>query len=231
MGRARITLTSKRNNILTRHLSSICGLSTASSKKDITSLDFIFHSAKKSNKTTSHYSHQNSFNKKINGINNIESFLEEAKEYENKKNNLNNIKYHKNRSVLGQINDYSNRQNSLTFEKKESEKINTNKNKPFFRRLYSHEFMEFENERTKKMHYVKQYKEDEITFTKSKILPEIQWQDLDNDVETSDEQKKSAIRKEVNWLGEAIKEIQNNDKFFKNNVTMYKFSKKYPNKD
>ena len=190
MGRARITLTSKRNNILTRHLSSICGLSTASSKKDITSLDFIFHSAKKSNKTTSHYSHQNSFNKKINGINNIESFLEEAKEYENKKNNLNNIKYHKNRNVLGQINDYSNRQNSLTFEKKESEKINTNKNKPFFRRLYSHEFMEFENEKTKKMHYVKQYKEDEITFTKSKILPEIQWQDLDNDVETSDEQKK-----------------------------------------
>ena len=92
MGRARITLTSKRNNILTRHLSSICGLSTASSKKDITSLDFIFHSAKKSNKTTSHYSHQNSFNKKINGINNVESFLEEAKEYENKKNNLNNIK-------------------------------------------------------------------------------------------------------------------------------------------
>ena len=190
MGRARITLTSKRNNILTRHLSSICGLSTASSKKDITSLDFIFHSAKKSNKTTSHYSHQNSFNKKINGINNIESFLEEAKEYENKKNNLNNIKYHKNRNVLGQINDYTNKQNSLTFEKKESEKINTNKNKPFFRRLYSHEFMEFENEKTKKMHYVKQYKEDEITFTKSKILPEIQWQDLDNDVETSDEQKK-----------------------------------------
>ena len=198
MGRARITLTSKRNNILTRHLSSICGLSTASSKKDITSLDFIFHSAKKSNKTTSHYSHQNSFNKKINGINNIESFLEEAKEYENKKNNLNNIKYHKNRNVLGQINDYSNRQNSLTFEKKESEKINTNKNKPFFRRLYSHEFMEFENEKTKKMHYVKQYKEDEITFTKSKILPEIQWQDLDNYVETSDEQKKSPIQKEIN---------------------------------
>ena len=231
MGRSRITLTNKRNNILRRHLSSICGLSTASSKKDITSLDFIFHSAKKSNKTTSHYSHQNSFNKKINGINNVESFLEDAKEYENKKNHINNIKYHKNRNVLGQINDYSNRQNSFNMEKKESEKININKNKPFFRRLYSHEFMEFENERTKKMHYVKQYKEDEITFTKSKILPEIQWQDLDNDVETSDEQKKSAIRKEINWLGEAIKQMQSNDKFLKHNVSMYKFSQKYPNKE
>ncbi len=88
--------------------------------------------------------------------------------------------------------------------------------------------MEFQNDRTNSVHYVKKYKEDDITFTKSKILPEIQWQDLDNDVDTSDEQKKSAIRKEVNWLGEAIKQIQNNEKFFKHNVTMYKLSQKYP---
>jgi len=230
MGRSRLTITSNKNNILTRHLSSICGLSTASSKKDITSLDLIFHSTKKSNKTTSHYSRQNSFHKKINGNYNIESFLEDVKDYEKKNSNLNeNNKYHKSRTVLGQINDYANRQNSFNFVKEEEKKIN--KNKPFFRRLYSNEFMEFENEVTKKMHYVKQYKEDEITFTKSKILPEVQWQDCDNDAQTSDDQKKSAIRKEVNWLGEAIKEMQNNDKFFKQNVTMYKLSKKYPNKE
>ena len=230
MERPRLTIASKKNNILTRHLSSICGLSTASSKKDITSLDFIFHSAKKSNKTTSHYSHQNSFNKKINGNDYLETFLEEVKKNEKKNQNVNeNFKYHRSRSILGQINDISNRQNIFNSEKEEEKK--NNKNKPFFRRLYSHEFMEFENEITKKIHFVKQYKEDEITFTKSKILPEIQWQDIDNDAQTSDEQKKSAIRKEVNWLGEAIKEIQNNDKFFKQNVTMYKFSKKYPNKE
>ena len=229
MGRARVTLACKRNNFLSRHLSSICGLSTASSKKDITPLDFIFHSAKKSNKSTSHYSHQKSFNKKINGMNNIELFLEEAKEYENKKNNN---KYHKYRNILGQINDYTNRQNSFDFGKsKEKENEKNNKNKPFFRRLYSHEYMEFENEHTKKMHYVKKYKEDEITFTKSKILPEIQWQELDNDVDTSDEQKKSAIRKEINWIGEAIKQMQSNDKFLKHNVSMFKFSQKYPNKE
>ena len=35
--------------------------------------------------------------------------------------------------------------------------------------------------------------------------------------------------KEVNWLGEAIKQIQNNEKFLKHNVTMYKLSQKYPN--
>ena len=230
MGRSGLTITSNKNNILTRHLSSICGLSTASSKKDITSLDLIFHSTKKSNKTTSHYSRQNSFHKKINGNYNIESFLEDVKDYEKKNSNLNeNNKYHKSRTVLGQINDYANRQNSFNFVKEEEKKIN--KNKPFFRRLYSNEFMEFENEVTKKMHYVKQYKEDEITFTKSKILPEVQWQDCDNDAQTSDDQKKSAIRKELNWLGEAIKEMQNNDKFFKQNVTMYKLSKKYPNKE
>ena len=229
MGRPRLIITNKRNILLTRHLSTINDLSTASSKNDITSLDFIFHSAKKSNKTTSHYSNQNSFNKKINGFHNIEEFLEEAKEYENKKSNIFGNKFNKNRNVLGQINDYGNRQNSFNDEK-DKEKIN-HKNRPYFRRLYSHKYMEFENEMTKKLHYVKQYKEDEITFTKSKILPEIQWQDLDNDVQTSDEQKKSAIRKEINWIGEAIKQIQNNDKFFKQNVTMYKLSQKYPNEE
>lgn len=225
MGRTRLALTSKRNNMLARHLSSICGLSTASSKKDNTSLDFIFHSAKKSNKSTSHHSHLNSFNKKVNGIK-LESFLEEVKDYERKKNNLNINIYHKNRPVLGQINDFSNRQNSCNFEEEQEKKFH--KNKPFFRRIYSHEFMEFEDMNSKKLHYVKQFKEDDIPFTKNKILPEIQWQDLDNDVDTSDEQKKSAVRKEVNWIGEAIKQLQSNDKFLKQNVTMYKFSQKYP---
>ena len=47
MGRTKLTTTGKKKNILGRHISSICGLSTASSKKDITSIDFIFHSTKK----------------------------------------------------------------------------------------------------------------------------------------------------------------------------------------
>ena len=74
MGRARTTMTSKKNNILTRHLSSICGLSTASSKKDIAPLDLIFYFSKKSSKGSANYfHHQNSFQKKINCINNIEN--------------------------------------------------------------------------------------------------------------------------------------------------------------
>ena len=121
-------------------------------------------------------------------------------------------------------------ENKIIKEKENEKKILSKNSVPYYRKLYSNEFMEFENERTNSIHQVKKYKEDDITFTKSKILPEIQWQDLDNDVDTSDGQKKSAIRKEVNWLGEAIKHIQNNEKFFKHNVTMYKLSQKYPNK-
>ena len=230
MGRPKQIMTSKKNNILNRHLSSICGLSTASSKKDIASLDLIFHSSNKSTKGSSHYSHHNSFSKKINGINNIESLLSTVKEYEKKKSFSNENKFHKNRIALGEISDINNRKNVKEYSYEKNKKIVNKSSKPYFRKLYSNEYMEFENERTKNIQYVKKYKEDDITFTKSKILPEIQWQDLDNDVDTSDEQKKSAIKKEVNWLGEAIKQIQNNEKFFKHNVTMYKLSQKFPNK-
>ena len=227
MGRPRQTMTSKKNNILTRHLSSICGLSTAGSKNDIASLDLIFHSSKKSSKGSCHFNFMNSFHKKINGINNIESLL---KENEKKKSNSNENKaYNKTRKVLGELTNFHYDKKNLN-EKEKEKKMISKSSTPYYRKIYSNEFMEFENDRTNSIHYVKKYKEDDITFTKSKILPEIQWQDLDNDVDTSEEQKKSAIRKEVNWLGEAIKQIQNNEKFFKHNVTMYKLSQKYPNK-
>ena len=226
MGRPKQITTGKKNNI-TRHLSSICGLSTASSKKDITSLDLIFPSSKKSSKGSCHFYHMNSFHKKINGINNIESLLKEQekkKSYSNENKSLN-----KKRVALGEITNFCKNQNQNRSNEKEKEKKISKSTTPYYRKLYSNDFIEFENDRTNSITYVKKYKEDEITFTKSKILPEIQWQDLDNDVDTSEEQKKSAIRKEVNWIGEAIKQIQNNDKFFKHNVTMYKLSQKYPN--
>ena len=231
MGRPRQTMTSNKNNILTRHLSSICGLSTASSKKEITSLDLIFPSSKKSSKGSCYFHHANSFHKKINGLNNVNNVESLLQEHDKKKSYSNEGKLNnKNRIALGEISDFHNRIKDLKLSnEKDKEKKQSKSNIPFYRRLYSNDFMEFENDRTNSIQYVKKYKEDDITFTKSKILPEIQWQDLDNDVDTSDEQKKSAIRKEVNWLGEAIKQIQNNEKFFKHNVTMYKLSQKYPN--
>ena len=140
------------------------------------------------------------------------------------------VAFNKYRSKVKRLSCQENADIIQRYCKKVKEKRDKDKSSiPYYRRLYSNEFMEFENDRTNSIHYVKKYKEDDITFTKSKILPEIQWQDLDNDVDTSDEQKRSAIRKEVNWLGEAIKQIQNNEKFLKHNVTMYKLSQKYPN--
>ena len=88
--------------------------------------------------------------------------------------------------------------------KKENEIKYKNKNIPYFRKIYSNEYIKFENEITKIPHYIKKYKEDDITFTKNKILPEIKWQDFDNDVLTSEEQKKGAIKRELKALGETI---------------------------
>ena len=107
MGRPRQIMTGKKNNILSRHLSSICGLSTAGSKNDIASLDLIFHSSKKSSKGSCHFHHTNSFHKKINGLNNVETSL---KEKEKKKSFSNEGKLNnKNRIALGEISDFHNR--------------------------------------------------------------------------------------------------------------------------
>ena len=104
------------------------------------------------------------------------------------------------------------------------------KNEPYFRKIYSNEVLEFKNDITKKSHYIKKYKEDDIFFTKNSIVPEIRWQDYDNDVLTSEEQKKYAIKREINFLGDTIKRIQNNYKFFQCNVKMYELSQKFPSK-
>ena len=117
--------------------------------------------------------------------------------------------------------------NFINLEIKVKNKI---KNEPYFRKIYSNEVIEFKNEITKKSHYIKKYKEDDISFTKNSIVPEIKWQNYDNDVLTSEEQKKYAIKREINFLGDTIKRIQNNHKFFQCNVKMYELSQKYPSK-
>ena len=138
-------------------------------------------------------------------------------------NNKINIKQHfRNKSVIIKSKNFINEKID------EIHKNNNNIIKPYYRKIYSNEYLKFENQITKIPHYIKKYKEDDITFTKNKILPEIKWLDYDNDVLTSDGQKKGAIKKELKNLGETIKRIQNNGDFFKYNVSMYKLSQKYP---
>ena len=115
-----------------------------------------------------------------------------------------------------------------TFKEKNDYEIFKNEKRPYYRKIYSNEYIKFENEINKIPHYIKKYKEDEISFTKNIILPEIKWQNYDSDVLTSEEQKKYAIKKEIKNLGETIIRIQNNENFFKYNVSMYKLSQKYP---
>ena len=129
--------------------------------------------------------HHNSYYKTIRKIKRFKTFLNEINEHINT--------HYKSKYVLIQIKDYYNIKNEEIIKK--SEKINNMK-----KSYYSNEYIKFENQITKIPHFFKKYKEDEISFAKNQILPEIKWQDYDNDVLTSEEQKKSAIKKAINSL-------------------------------
>lgn len=230
-------LIKQKSGVQTRHLCSFGGMSISSSdsksnsKANSTcSLDFIYHSTGKkyrlsnTNPSSSNSNNKSIHNKKHNSINGIENFLIEAKNYETKRKNSSS----KNRIALSNINDFSNRkqlfQENLNNISLNNKILNNQNNK----KIYAKEYFEFQNEVTHKIHYVKKFKEDDISFTKSNILPEIQWQQIDNDVLTSEDQKKNAHKKEMNWLTETVKLVQSNDKYLKNHLFMYKMSKKYP---
>lgn len=73
---------------------------------------------------------------------------------------------------------------------------------------------------------IKKFKEDEVSFTQSKILPSIHWQKIDNDVKTDDEQMNDAKDMLMGWLGEAIKHIKKDEGYLKENIDKaFKFKK------
>ena len=74
---------------------------------------------------------------------------------------------------------------------------------------------------------IKKFKEDEVSFTQSKILPSIHWQKIDNDVKTDDEQMNDAKDMLMGWLGEAIKHIKKDEGYLKENIDKaFKFKKR-----
>ena len=166
--------------------------------------------------------HNFSCNKENNKYKNNKNILKYFTDNNDINNKINIKQYFRNKSVIIKPKNFINEKID------EIHKNNNNIIKPYYRKIYSNEYLQFENQITKIPHYIKKYKEDDITFTKNKILPEIKWLDYDNDVLTSDGQKKGAIKKELKNLGETIKRIQNNGDFFKYNVSMYKLSQKYP---
>lgn len=228
MGRAKMLSTNqKRGGAVSKYYSLKKELASLSSNKENTPLNFFSQLSNKSTRANTHFSSASGHSKKINvSAFALDTFLDEAKNYEKQSQNSKLNKFHRSKSISGRFNDISNTINEMCIEDEEASNKKTQKQN--LKKIYSNEFMGFRNEVSGKIHYVKQYKEDEINFTKSDILPEIQWQELDNDVLTSSDQKKRAQKKEMNWIGDAIDNIQNNEKYLKNHVTMYKYSLKYP---
>ena len=183
-------------------------------------ISFCNNFSNKKNKVT--FYRKNSYNKNIYNIKAFNHVFSDFKISVKKEKDITINKYKKSKSSPHMHFDIN-----LNNEIKVKNKI---KNEPYFRKIYSNEVLEFKNEITKKSHYIKKYKEDDISFTKNSIVPEIKWQNYDNDVLTNEEQKKYAIKREINFLGDAIKRIQNNYKFFQCNVKMYELSQKYPSK-
>lgn len=224
-----------RKGALGQQINSIGRMSMSSSstekKDDMTSLEFIYQSTNKSKRRSHPSSHASSYNKRFSNVSAFETFLNEMKNYDTKKKS-NSGREIRTRKPLGVINDFSNRKKLFqeNDDEKKSAKNSKKKesNKSSNKKLCANKYFEFQNEVTHKVQCVKKFKEDEIEFTKSNILPEIQWQKIDNDVLTSDDQKQKAYRKEMNWLTETVRLIQGNDKYLKNHLFMSKMSKKFP---
>ena len=101
-------------------------------------------------------------------------------------------------------------------------KDDTNKQK----RIYTRCKITFYDEVFDRDVKIKKFKEDEVPFTQSKILPSIHWQKIDNDVKTDDEQMNDAKDMLMGWLGEAIKHIKKDEGYLKENIDKpFKFKK------
>jgi len=147
---------------------------------------------------------QRNYNHKIKNINNHFNV-----------NNLNNKRV----PLRSLSNNYT---NNIINIKNNIIKYNNNNNykdlKNFERKIYTKEKIEFIDEITFKKYRIKKFKESEIKFTKSNILPEIEWQQIDNDILTDNEQIENGYKKEMNWLGDTIKKIEKNNNYLKDNI-------------
>jgi len=149
---------------------------------------------------------QRNYNHKIKNINNHINV-----------NNLNNKRV----PLRSLTNNYTN--NIINIKNNNNiNKYNNNNNhkdlKNFERKIYTKEKIEFIDEITFKKYRIKKFKESEINFTKSKILPEIEWQQIDNDILTDNEQIENGYKKEMNWIGDTIKKIEKNNNYLKDNL-------------
>ena len=181
--------------------------------KEKCSIDNIYFSTEKENKSYFRHKKHNNIKRDFNGLSNVKKNFMQISNFK-KQNSDNNYLHNYNRKPLSSIDNIQNikRNNSFKMEI-ENEKE---------RRIYTNCKLEFYDELTNKIYRIKKFKETELPFTSSKILPEIEWQDLDNDILTEDEQIKSSKKKELNWIGKTIELIKKNDNYLKENLKKYK---------
>ena len=183
--------------------------------KENTSIDNIYFSSEKENKSYYRYNKKNSSKRELKGLNNIKRNISNIEKKKSDTIFVNNYK----RKALSSIDNIQNikRNNLDKMEIEEKKKV---------KRIYTNKRMELYDELTNKIYIIKKFNEDEIPFTSSKILPEIQWQDIDNDILTDDDQLKRSRKKELNWIGETIKLIQKNENYLTENIQRKKCKNK-----
>lgn len=183
--------------------------------KENTSIDNIYFSSEKENKSYFRYNKKNSSKRELKGLNNIKRNISNIEKKKSDTIFVNNYK----RKALSSIDNIQNikRNNLDKMEIEEKKKV---------KRIYTNKRMELYDELTNKIYIIKKFNEDEIPFTSSKILPEIQWQDIDNDILTDDDQLKRSRKKELNWIGETIKLIQKNENYLTENIQRKKCKNK-----
>ena len=183
--------------------------------KENTSIDNIYFSSEKENKSYFRYNKKNSSKRELKGLNNIKRNISNIEKKKTDTIFVNNYK----RKALSSIDNIQNikRNNLDKMEIEEKKKV---------KRIYTNKRMELYDELTNKIYIIKKFNEDEIPFTSSKILPEIQWQDIDNDILTDDDQLKRSRKKELNWIGETIKLIQKNENYLTENIQRKKCKNK-----
>ena len=171
-------------------------------------INSIYIDNKKENRSFQRIARTNTHSDKFNGKGKLTSFINQAKEYENhtKKCQKENHPFRKALSSLSC--NYS----KMNIDDDESD---TKYNK---RRIYTKEKLDFYDELFDKHIKIKKFKEDDLPFTKSKILPEIIWQKVENDIKTDDEQMSDAKEKLMNWLGDGIKLLKKDPKYFNEHI-------------
>ena len=203
----------KKSQIKKRHSSLLFNF--LDELKENTSIDNIYFSSEKDNKSYFRYNKKNSNKRELKGLNNIKRNISNIEKKNSDMIFVNNYK----RKALSSIDNIQNikRNNLDKMEIEEKKKV---------KRIYTNKRMELYDELTNKIYKIKKFNEDEIPFTSSKILPEIQWQDIDNDILTDDDQLKRSRKKELNWIGETIKLIQKNENYLTENIQRKKCKNK-----